>query len=794
MELPKKYDFKEVEAKWQKYWQEKATFKFDPSSTKEVYSVDTPPPYVSGKMHIGHAFSYSQQDFIIRFERQSGKNVYYPFGTDDNGLPTGKFVEKLKSVRATKMDRQAFVDLCNATIAETRDDFIQDWKNLGLSADFDNPYSTIDPHCIKTSQLSFIDLHNKERVYRHDSPSMWCVSCQTAIAQAELEDKELDSHFTDIVFKLKDGNKIVIATTRPELLAGCVAIFVHPEDERYTDLIGKTAIVPLFGQEVPIMQDETADPDKGSGILMICSYGDKFDADAIRRKDLKARVCFNRDGTLNELAKEYEGLKIKAARKAILEDLKKEGFIIGQKEIKHIVNVHDRCGTEVEFLNTKQWFVKVLDKKDELIAAADDMEWYPAHFSVRYKNWIENLEWDWCISRQRHFGVPFPVWYCKSCNKVKLADLKQLPVDPLTDKPLTACECGSADFIPEKDVQDTWATSSATPQIVLNWAKDPEYNVNFDKTYPVTLRPQAHDIIRTWLFYSVVKGLYHHGQVPFEKIAMSGFLLDPKGRKMSKSLGNGIDPKKVLDQFGADAFRYFSASSKLGEDLSFQDKELRSGVKTITKLWNASKFIFMHLEDYDIYPGPFETMDRWLLSQLNLTIEKVTNYYKTYDFAKAKVELEKFFWNTLCDNYLEIIKDRLYNPERRGTNSRKSAQHTLYVSLLAVLKMYAPILPHITEELYSHYYSHEEKCKSISVSPWPMYDEVMVDAEINKIGESFIEVISLVRSEKTKQGKSLKEPVKNLYCEEFLKIAEDDLKAVTSAENITFSGALKVEL
>ncbi|PIN70121.1 valine--tRNA ligase, partial [Candidatus Woesearchaeota archaeon CG11_big_fil_rev_8_21_14_0_20_43_8] len=589
-EMPQNYDFAEAEKKWQRYWEENDIYKFDPAGDGEIYSVDTPPPTVSGNMHLGHAFSYSQEDFVVRFQRMLGKRVFYPFGTDDNGLPTERLVEKLKKVKSTRMTRPEFVKLCHETITEIKPDFIQDWKDIGMSCDFKNTtYSTIDPHCIKTAQRSLLDLYKKGLIVRQAAPSMWCVNCQTAIAQAELEDADLNSTFNDVTFRIVESKEeITIATTRPELLAACVCVFVHPTDKRYHHLIGKTAMVPLFHQEVPIFADESADPEKGSGILMICSYGDRFDVDAINRKRLDPRVCITRQGLMNENAGKYEGMKIVDARKAILADLEDAGLLTSKKQITHVVNVHDKCGTAIEFLATEQWFIKILEHKQQLLESGNSINWYPKSMKARYDNWVQNLNWDWCISRQRHFGVPFPFWFSKKTGEVILADESQLPVDPISDIPKTLPDGHMIEDIePENDVMDTWATSSVSPQITTNWVDNKENALSFKDMYPMTMRPQAHDIIRTWAFYTIVKGMYHHDMSPWKDIVISGHVLDPKGNKMSKSKGNAINPRSVLEKFGSDALRFWAAGSKLGDDLPFLEKDLVTGRKMVTKLWNA---------------------------------------------------------------------------------------------------------------------------------------------------------------------------------------------------------------
>ena len=788
MEVSKNYDFKVSEDKWGKYWDKEEVYKFNQSSKKKIYSVDTPPPTVSGKMHIGHAFSYTQQDIVIRYHRMKGENVFYPFGTDDNGLPTERLVERLKNVKGSRMDRDEFIKLCLKTLNEIRPAFVGDWKKIGVSADYNIFYSTIDNHCRRVSQKSFIDLYGIGREYRKEAPTIWCPTCETAIAQVELEDRELESSFNDVIFKLENGKDLVIATTRPELLSSCVAIFAHPGDKRYINLLGKKAKVPLFNHYVQILADKKVDPEKGTGIVMCCTFGDQTDIEWHKAYKLPLVMSFTKDGRMNENAGKYKGLTIKEARKNIVEDLKKDNLLINQKIITHAVNVHERCGTEIEILNSKQWFIKYLDLKNRFLDAGRKLNWHPKHMINRYENWIKGLQWDWCISRQRFFGIPIPVWYCKKCSEIILADEKQLPVDPLKDKPLKKCKCGSNEFIPEKDVLDTWATSSLTPQIAASL-----YPELYDKLYPMSLRPQAHDIISFWLFNTVVKSQVHNDKNPWKDVVISGWALDPHGKKMSKSKGNVVEPQVVLEKHGADALRFWASSSRLGEDLPFQEKELVAGQRTITKLWNASKFVFMNLNDHKSEkPKNLEIIDKWILSKLNKLIKECTESFEEYEYSRVKSETEKFFWHTFCDNYLEIVKDRLYNPEKRGEIARLSAQYTLYNSLLTIVKLFAPIMPYITEEVYQDYYKKELKEKSIHLLSWPKFDAKLIDNEIEVVGDKAVEVISFVRKEKATRGKSLKDKVKLLICDIKLKIIEEDLKAVTQAENIEYGNELKI--
>ncbi|MCK5149588.1 valine--tRNA ligase [Candidatus Pacearchaeota archaeon] len=807
-----KFDFKGIEEKWRKFWENQGIYKFDAKRKEEIFSVDTPPPYISGRMHIGHAFSYSQQDFIIRFMRMKGKNIFYPFGTDDNGLPTERFIEKENKVKSKDMGRSKFIALCLKTLKKVTPICIKDFRDLGISSDYDIYYSTIDKHSQKVSQKSFIDLVKKKEAYKKEFPTLWCPECQTSIAQAELEDKEETSLFSTLKFKCNKKD-LLVATTRPELLGACVAVFVNPLDKRYKTLVGKKAKVPLFNQEVPILEDKSAEIDKGTGVLMICSYGDRFDVDAINRHGLNPKIVLEKDGTLN--IGKYKGLKIKDARKKILEDLKKEGLIKEKKEISHVLNCHDKCGTGIEFLPTEQWFIKILDKKDKLIAQGNKINWYPEFMHKRYDNWVNGLEWDWSISRNRHFGIPIPVWEC-SCGEIILPSENELPVDPLqVEKKCPKCHKIAE---PEKMVLDTWATSSMTPQIAAELAQ-----AKGRIGLPFSFRPQAHDIIRTWAFYTIVKSYLHEKEIPWKDIVISGFVT-LGGEKMSKSKGNVLDPIKIMEEYGADALRFAAASSKLGNDLDYQEKDLVTGKKMITKLMNASRFVFMNLEGWDgshrfprddlpkreasvytkevreLLRSPktlnsgakqkkLEKLDELFLNKLDYVVNEAGKNFEKYEYSKVKQEIESFFWNDFCDNYLEIVKKRVYQGEG---DKKLSAQYTLYKSLLAILKMIAPIMPFVTEEIYQEHFKKIEKDKSIHISSWPRTGKF---EDSNKDLSLFYEVLSNVRQEKTKNQKSMNAECiltinKTNYGD--LKEMLDDLKNVTNAKEIKEGKQFKV--
>ncbi len=770
-------DIKQIEDKIKKFWEQKKIYKFNPDK-KKIYSIDTPPPTVSGEMHIGHAFSYSQQDFIARFHRMKS-NVFYPFGTDDNGLPTERLIEKIKKVKSKSMSREDFIKLCLETLKQITPEFIQDWKNIGISADYDISYSTIDENSRKISQLSFIELYKKNQIYKKAFPTLWCPECQTSIAQAELEDKQQESKFTTLKFQT-EGKELPIATTRPELLPACVAVFVNPKDKRYKKLVGKKAKVPLFNFEVPILEDESAEIEKGTGVLMICSYGDKFDVDAIQRHKLTPKVIINPEGTIN--IPEYQGLKILEARKKILEDLEKANLIKEQKSIQHIVNVHDKCGTEIEFLPTEQWFIKILDKKSQLVKQGKKISWKPGYMFKRYKNWIEGLEWDWSISRDRHFGIPIPVWTCEKCNEIILPKESELPIDPLQTK--KTCPKCKQQATPETKVLDTWTTSSLTPQIASSLA-------NNKIKIPYSLRPQAHDIIRTWAFYTITKSYLHENQIPWENIMVSGFVT-LKGEKMSKSKGNVIKPQTVLEKSPADALRFWAAGSKLGEDLDYQEQDLIAGKKLVTKLTNAAKFVFMNLEDYKNQKPTLQPTDELFLTLLNWKIQKITESYENYEYQKAKQEFEDLFWKDFADNYLELIKFRIYN--EKG-NKKTSAQYTLYQSLLTILKLIAPICPFITEHLYQEYFKKTESSESIHLTQWPEPELKQKNLDELHKWNTMIEILTKVRKKKSQQKKSMKTEIILTISEKNYKTIQpflEDLKSVTNSKEIK-PGKFKVE-
>lgn len=792
MEAP---EIKEMEARSRALWDKEKLYAYDPVQKKPVFSIDTPPPTVSGEMHIGHACSYAQMDFIARYKRMRGFNVFYPYGTDDNGLPTERLVEKSKNVRARDMSRHEFIQLCMEFLKTELPRFTQDWINIGISADFSHPYSTIDESTRKLSQWSFLDLMKKKRVYRKDAPAMWCPECQTGVAQVEVQDKMMDSTFNDVIFMSENNEKIVVATTRPELLPACVALFFSPDDERYIHLRGKKARVPLHDFDVPILEDARVKADKGTGIVMCCTFGDQTDMEWQKAYNLPIKTVIGGNGRLTALSGKYAMLSVKQARKQIIEDLKASQLLTNQKPILHAVNVHERCGTPIEFVKSKQWFVKYLDLRENMLAWGKEVEWHPEHMRHRYENWINGLQWDWLISNQRYFGVPFPVWYCKTCNEVILADEKQLPVDPLADKPLAkACpNCKSTEFIPESDVLNTWFTSSLTPQIAAQYLPESERK----KLFPMDVRPQAHEIISFWLFNTMVKSHLHFDKTPWKHAMISGFVT-LKGEKMSKSKGNIVRPQEVVEKFGSDAIRYWAASSKLGDDFDYQEKDVQTGKKFVTKLANASHFVFSNIRIPDKKPILLET-DQLILNRLHRVIQSCTQSFEEYNYSKAKWEADYFFWHDLADNYLEIVKKRVYE----GTDDEKaSSAYTLYHVLLNTVKLMAPFTPFIAEEVYQKHFHAREGKKSIHIETWPQVesDELFAgkkySAEEDEKWKRLLEIVSLIRGKKSEAKKSMKTEVHLTLSPEdqaLLKDVLDDLKSVSNAKEIR-TGTFNVDV
>ncbi|MFW6172686.1 MAG: valine--tRNA ligase [Elusimicrobiota bacterium] len=751
--LPKNYPRKKIEEKWQKYWREKEVFAFNYNADKPTYSVDTPPPYVSADhLHVGHIMSYAQAEFIVRYKRMKGFDVFYPMGFDDNGLPTEYFVENKYGINKEKTTRSEFSKICLKETEKGIKSYKKLWNNLGISVDWDKTYSTINPLATEVSQWSLIDLYKKDALYRKEAPVLWCPACQTAVAQADLESQERKSKINYIIFETVDGKELEVATTRPELLPACVALYINPNDKRYKNLVGKEVHVPLFDYKVPIHTSKKVDVEFGTGIMMVCTWGDKEDLEKWKADDLNTRILFSKKGKLTKIGKEYAGQKINEARTAIISDLKARGLLTKQEGITHTINTHERCNTPTEFISSKQWFIKISGKKlkNKWLEYGKKIDWHPEEKFNDYKIWVDSIDWDWCISRQRYYGVPFPIWYCEKCSNPIFAQEQDLPIDPSVDEPpVSKCpKCNHNNFIPEEDVMDTWAVSSCTPFII------PELLDN-EKTkkeiFPASLRPNGFDIIRTWVFYSIVKSYYHFKEIPFENLMISGHGVDETGRKISKRLENYVPSQKLIEKYGADAIRYWATGAKLGQNLRFDPEEIKKGEKTTIKLWNVARFILMNLEEnnknnlkIDEFKN-LEDADIWIINKTNQTINNVTEAFENYNYAEVREEISSFFWSNLANYYMEFIKYRLNGGDRK---SKEKAQSTLLKVFLKTLKMYAPILPFVTEEIYSRVYGEK---KSIHLSNWPEQIELDFKTDISGF-ENAIKAIDEIKKYKSKNS------------------------------------------
>lgn len=797
--LSKKYNSNESEKKWREYWKENSIYKYDFDSEKETFSIDTPPPTVSGSLHIGHIFSYTQAEMIARFQRMQGKNVFYPFAFDDNGLPTERLVEREQNIRAVDIPRSQFIKECLTTTKKYEEEFKSLWLSMGFSVDWSLQFETINPMVQKISQKSFIDMAKSGKAYTKESPVLWCTTCQTSIAQAELETVDKETTFNYITF-LVDGENLIVATTRPELLYGCVCLFVNPEDKRYLKYIGKTALVPLYNYEIPILSDEKVSLDKGTGIVMCATFGDTTDVEWYEKHKLPYRKIIEANGKICKAVPFLEGLKILDAREKIIGLLRENNMLIKSEAITHTVSVHERCGKPIEIIPSKQWYIDILSEKERYLKAADEINWYPSSMKNRYISWVENLKWDWCISRQRYFGVPFPLWYCSKCGKAMFAKEDELPINPMESNPTSACSCGSTEFIPETAVLDTWATSSLTPLINGRWNTEKDIT---EKLLPMGMRTQAHEIIRTWAFYTIVRSLFHTGSIPWKDVMICGFVLAKKGEKISKSKNNSkYDPKTLIESHSADALRYWAASANLGTDTMFSEDELKISKRFLTKLWNAASFCIMQLEDFNCdKPEEILPIDEWIIKRLNQVEGKAINYLNQYETGLAKHEIDEFFWNDFCDNYLEIVKDRLYKPEIHGSKERLSAQYALYNVLLELLKLYSIYVPYITEDIYQSYFKAFEKLSSIHIMEWNK-NSYIENEDILYFGENIKKLISDVRKYKSERNLSLKEKLNTIkitilqnqdyYMQKTLK----DIKACTWAENIelNFNDKFDIEI
>lgn len=748
MEIPKSYDPNKIEVKWQKRWEELGIHRFDRENReKPTYVIDTPPPYPSGEFHIGNALNWIYFDFVARYKRMRGFNVFFPQGWDCHGLPTEVQAEKRYGIRKGDVKPGKFRELCAKLTEENIAHMREEMISLGLSIDWSTEYRTMDPEYYGKTQLSFVKLYKKGLIYRGEHPVNWCPRCETAIADAEVEYESRKGKFNYIKFKVKGTDEwLTIATTRPELLPACVLVATHPGDERYKSYVGKELEVPIFGQTVKLLEDQEVDPDFGTGVVMICTYGDKADVRWVVRHKLPVIESLDERGRLTKVAGKYAGLSVKEAKQKIIEDLRKSGLLEKQEELEQSVGVCWRCKTPVEIVTKKQWFMRVLDLKDEATKGANEVRWVPDHMRLRLLDWIRAMDWDWVISRQRMFATPIPAWYCSRCHEPVIADESQLPVIPTEDKPpVEECpKCGNREFEPEVDVLDTWMDSSITIAVHAGWP-------NLDRhLFPADLQPNGTDIIRTWDYYLLVRHLALLGEVPYKTVLINGMVFGEDGRKMSKSLGNYVETTEARDKYGADALRQWAAiGASPGSDVPFAWKDVAFGYRFLRKFWNAARFAAPHLAEVEPTVDPsdlsFRPADRWILSRLNRLAKEVTDYLEDFQFNRALAAIHTFVWHEFCDMYIEEIKHRLYGDDPTAS----AAKYTLYQVILTTTKLLAPFTPHLSEEIYQTYFAPRYPQPSVHLTEWPSADEQLVDEGAEELGRLINTTVRAIRQFKS---------------------------------------------
>ncbi len=762
--LPKKYNFAEIEKKWQQKWEEMGIYHFDWNDTKRVsFTIDTPPPYPSGEFHMGNILNWTYFDIVARYKRMRGFNVLFPQGWDCHGLSIEIQVEKEQKIRKRDVPPDQFRRWCEQLIERYIDLMKASILKLGCGIDWTTEYRTMDPDYWRRTQLSFILLHKKGYMYRGTHPVNWCPRCETAIADAEVDYEKRQGTLNYIRFPL-EGTKehLLIATSRPEFIPACVAVEVNPDDERFRKYIGKNIVVPVVNRIVKIIAEEVVDPCFGTGVVMICTYGDKEDVKTVMKHKLPVIRLLTDNGRINDNGGKYAGLTINQARKAIVEDLDAAGLMEKIENLSQEIGVCDRCKTHVEILEHKQWFMKTRSLTDEVEKTANKVVWYPDYMKTRLIDWAKSLDWDWVISRQRVFATPIPVWYCKNCGELVLAEEDWVPVDPKLERPcVDKCpKCGSSEFIPETDVFDTWMDSSITCAVHAGWPDRPDWN----RLYPADVHPSGIDIIRTWAYYLMVRHLALFGETPYKSCLINGMVLGSDGRKMSKSLKNYVAAPEVLNQYGSDATRQWAAGGgSTGSDIPFRWPDVEYGRRFLVKLWNVSKFAIKLLEGYK--PGEkveLAPLDKWILSKAEKLTQKATEAMEKCQFNVAVEEIRNFTWHLFCDYYIESVKDKLYNPDLYGQEKKLAAQYTLYAVLYRVLQLLAPITPHLTEEIYQAMYAEDKHFKSLQVSPWPIYNSELENERVEKNGDLVMAIMSGVRQDKAENKLPLNAPAKTI--------------------------------
>jgi len=763
--LSKRFAILDVEEKWQKKWEEMGIYHFDwNDETRPTFSVDTPPPYPSGEFHMGLVLNWTYFDMLARYKRMRGYNVYFPQGWDCHGLPVEVETEKEHKIKKTDIPPDKFRKLCEEFVDKYIHAMKQAIMQLGCSIDWTTEYKTMDPDYWRRTQLSFVLLYKKGFIYRGTHPINWCPRCETAIADAEVEHETRTAQFHYIKFSLEDSGFLSIATTRPELIPACVTVAVNQHDERYEHFIGKKIHVPTTNRTVEIVADDLVDTEFGTGVMMICTYGDKADVKNVVKHKLPVIMCIDEKGKMNQNAGKYAGKTTEEARKTIVGDLKNEGLLEKTEKISQELSVCWRCHTPIEILERKQWFMKTRILTDQVEKKALEIKWYPDHMKYRLIDWAKSLDWDWVISRQRVFATPIPIWYCKKCKETVLAEHNWIPIDPRMENPkIDKCpKCGCTEFMGERDVLDTWFDSSITCAVHAGWPDREDWR----KLFPADVHPSGIDIIRTWAYYLMVRHLALFNEKPYKSCLINGMVLGTDGRSMHKSLGNYVPAEDVLKQHGADATRQWVAGGgATGSDIPFRWPDVEYGWRFLIKLWNAARFVSNQLKDFTSYEHAdytFQPLDKWILSKVERLTKNVTDALENCQFNVALEEIRNFTWHVFCDCYIEAVKDRLYKPELYGEEKRKAAQYSLYVVLYKILQLLAPITPHIAEEIYERMYAEDKGYKSVHLSPWPKPVEKWLDEEAEKHGDLIMAVITEVRREKAERQMPLNTQIKKL--------------------------------
>ncbi|MEM0438127.1 MAG: valine--tRNA ligase [Candidatus Micrarchaeia archaeon] len=772
-----RYDRK-IEERIAEEWVRDEIYKFN-EGAGPLYIIDTPPPFTSGKLHMGHVLSYSLFDFAARFKRMTGYSVLYPQGWDTQGFPTEV---KVEAKFGKGLPREQFVAHCVEWTKEYIATMRAQMQRMGFSADWSREYITMSPEYHKKVQKSLLIMHRDGHVYKGSHPTFWCTECVSAIAKSETEDAERDTKLNHLVFTLESGEPLIIATTRPEYLHACVAVLVHPDDERYRGIVGKKIATPL-GKQVPILSDVDVDKEFGTGAVMVCTFGDKQDVVWAYRHNLPIIDAIDEVGRLKN-AGEFTGLRVAAAREKVLEKLNAEGKVVKVEPLRQVVKVHDRCKKAVELKVSDQWFCRLTGYQRDIIKAADQMKWIPEFTKQYLVDWTNFVEWDWVISRQRHFGTPLPFYVCKKCGASKPADENELPFRPENARRDVKCACGEL-MEPEQSTCDCWVDSSITPLVIAGWPEK-----GWEKYYPSTLRPQGIEIIRSWAFYTIYRCLLLTGKPPFKEMLLNGNVLGPDNRKMSKSLGNIVDPGELVEQYSADAVRLWVALSGAStRDRPFNYQEMKFAQSFINKVWNAANFVEMSTKDYTAGETAPNIADKWILSRLENAKRKAISAYNEYDYFNAMNAMQNFFWHDFCDNYLEFAKHRIYGQDEK---SKRAAQETLYTVLNESLKLMAPVMSFTTEAIYKELFASREGTKSIHMCRMPAEKPERMNDEAEALGDTLVEVVSALRKYKSTRKMSLKERIPSIKISvpgerigHALALAED-VKSIGLVDSIDF--------